>query len=354
MRQAFSEIDVAFGSSHPPGDIVEYGRIAEREGFDSIWLAELYYHRGLISVASAVAANTERIKLGLGIVSPFSRHPGVIAMEAATLDEMSGGRLLLGVGISQIAVDRQGITDAKPAVSLREAIEILRGFFAGETVVYDGRFFKMAAPGARLGFTPRRRSVPIYVGGMGPKSLELAGRIADGAILGMFSTPGFIRYVRESVEKGLRASGRTWQHFDLRSYITFSIHEDSRLAKDATRKILVEYLSERVSTSASNLGSPRLRYSGVDEREFARVKSGVMQYMAQGRPEEAEQSIPVELIDRLIVAGTPAECRAKLKEYLDAGLDVPVLYHVLGPDTKTGIRLAAKEILPMRRRDPSP
>ena len=348
MERWFREIDVAFATAYRLGETVEYAQIAEQEGFDSVWLAELYYNRGLIAIASAVAANTERVKIGLGIVSPFSRHPGVIAMEAATLDEMSEGRLLLGLGISQIAVDRQGITDSKSTVSLREAIEILRRFFSGETVVYDGQFFKITPPGTSLGFKLARRTVPIYIGAMGPKSLELAGRIADGAVLGMFSTPGFVRYVREHVERGLKASGRTWHDFDLRSYITFSIHEDSSLAKDATRRILVEYLSERVSTSASKVGSPRLKYSGVDEAEFGRVKSRVREYVAQGRLEHAEQSIPVELIDRLIVAGTPAECRAKLAEYRDAGLEVPVLYHVMGPDTKAGIRLAAKEILPLK------
>lgn len=348
MAKGFGAIDIAFATIHRIPDIVDYARIAEAEGFDGFWIAEAYYNRGLISAASAVVAATERMPIGLGIISPFSRHPGLIAMEAATLDELSGARLRLGLGISQIAVDRQGVADAKPAVSLREAIELVRAFLSGEKVVYDGRFFKITPPGTALGFVPPRRNIPIYIGGMGPKSLQLAGRVADGAVLGMFSTPGFVVYVREQVDAGLEASGRTPADFDLSSYITFSIHEDSRLAKDATRRILVSYLSETVSTSATKAGSPRLRYSGMDLDEFARVKAEVGKYASQGKMDAAAESIPVEFIDQMLVAGTPEECRARLAEYRDAGLDTPVLYQVIGPDTRAGIRLAAKEILPMR------
>ena len=349
MAHGFTEIDVAFATSHRVDDVVDYAKIAEQEGFDSIWLAELYYNRGLVATAAAVAANTKRMKLGLGIISPFSRHPGLVAMESATLDEMSGGRLVLGLGIAQIATDRQGIENARPAVSLREGVEVLRQFFSGQTVIYDGQFFKITPPGTALGFVPLRRDIPIYIGGMGPKSLELAGRIADGVILGMFSTPSFIRWVRQQIERGLTASGRTWDDFDLRSYITFSIDQDSRRAKDATRKILAAYLSEAVSTSASNVGSPRISYPGIDQDEFTRVKAEVGKYAARGKMDQAEQSIPIEFIDQMIVAGTPEECRAKLAEYADAGLGTPALYQVMGPDTREGIRLAAREILPHLR-----
>ena len=342
----FKSVDLGFASSHRVEDMVRWSQLAEAEGFDAVWLAELYYARGLITTCAAVAAATSKIKIGFGIISPFSRHPGVVAMETATLDELSGGRMILGMGISQIAVDRQGIGNARAAVSLREAMDILRLFFAGEQVVYDGEFFKMTAPGSSLFFEPVRRDVPIHLGVMGPKSLELAGRAADGVLLGMFSTPGFAKWARGHIEKGLASAGRSSDDFEYRSYITFSVDKDAAKAKDAVRGILAAYLSEGVSTSATNAESPRWKYSGATADELLAVKAEVGKYWSQGDREKAGQAIPVDFIDKLIVAGEPDECAERLLAYAEAGVDIAVPYQVMGPDPDASIRLAAREILP--------
>lgn len=342
----FKSVDIGFASSHRVEDIVRWAQIAEVEGFGAIWIGELYYARGLITTCAAVASATTKIKIGFGIISPFSRHPGVIAMETATLDELSSGRMILGMGISQTAVDRQGIGNARSAVSLREAMEMLRSFFAGEQVVYDGEFFKMTAPGRPLYFKPLRSDVPIHLGVMGPKSLELAGREADGVLLSMFSTPGFAKWARGHIEKGLAAAGRSWDDFEFRSYVTFSVDKDATKAKDAVREVLAAHLSEGVSTSAANADSPRWKYSAVTADELLAVKAEVGKYWSQGDREKAGRAIPVEFIDKLVVAGEPDECVERMRAYGEAGVDIPVPYQVMGPDPDNAIRLAGREVFP--------
>ena len=206
----------------------------------------------------------------------------------------------------------------------------MRAFFAGERIVYDGKMFEMLEPGGSFVFEPLRADIPIHIGGMGPKSLELAGRAADGEILGMFSTPGFTRYAREPVAAGLEAGRRSWDDFEYRSYLTFCVDDDSDRAKAAVRPTLVGYLSGGHSASAAEPGSPRWRYSGVGDDELAAVKAAVSERVAAGDMAGAAASIPLAFVDKLIVAGTPDECRAKLQEFADAGLDYPVLYHVGG------------------------
>ena len=342
----FKSFEIGLASSHRVDDMVRWAQIAEQEGLGAVWIAELYYGRGLMTTCAAIAQATSKIKIGFGIVSPFARHPAVIAMEAGSIDEISNGRLMIGLGIGQMAVTRQGVGNPRPAVSLKEAVEIVRRMIAGEQVVYEGSFFEMTPPGSPLFFDTLRKEVPIHLGVMGEKSLELAGRIADGVLLGMFSTPGMARWARSRIEEGLARAGRSWDDFEYRSYITFSVDKDAARAKDAVRGILAAYLSEGVSTSATNADSPRWKYSGVSADELLSVKAEVGKYWSQGDRAKAERAIPVPFIDKLIVAGEPDECIERFRAYAEGGLDIAVPYQVMGPDPDASIRLAAHEIFP--------
>jgi len=321
-------LEIGFVSNRRVSDLVRYAELAESHGFDAVWLGEHYYARGLFTIAAAIAAATTRIQIGLGIVSPFSRHPGLIAMEAAALDEFSAGRLILALGDGQMACDRQGLTDIKPAVSLREAVDIVRGLLSGQTVTYGGRFFRMTSPGSRLDMKPYRSSMPIHLGVMGPKSLQLAGKIADGVVFAVFSTPGFLRWAIAEIEKGLTASGRLRRDFELRCYIPVSIDKDSARAKDAARPFLANYLSEALPSSATAPGANRWKYSTVSDDELLAVKAEITKYIIQGDLKKAEQSIPVSFINKVVVAGTPDECRELVVPFLEIGLDYPVFFQV--------------------------
>ena len=350
MAARFKTAEIGFATAERIADLVRYAKLAEGHGFTAFWLGERYYARGIYTVAAAVAAATATIRIGLGIVSPFTRHPGLIAMETAALDELSRGRVMLGLGVSQISADRQGVAATRPAVSLAETIEILRGFFAGAAVVHRGRMFEMREPGGRFLFAPLRADLPIHIGGMGPKSLELAGRAADGEIVGMFATPGFTAYARAAVARGLAAAGRDWSGFEYRAYLTFSADDDSDRAKARVRPTLVGYLSGGHSASAAEPGSPRWRHSGIGDDELETVRSRVRARVAAGDIAGAAEAIPLDFVDRLIVAGTDAECRAKLAAFAEAGLDHPVLYHVAGADPATAVARAAAIVAPLVER----
>ena len=342
----FKSFEIGLATSHRIEDMVRWAQIAEAEGLGGIWIAELYYGRGLIATCASIAAATSKIKIGFGIVSPFARHPAVIAMEAGSIDEISNGRLMIGLGVGQMAVTRQGVGNPRPAISLKEAVEIIRAMIAGEQVVYEGRFFEMTPPGSPLFFETLRKEVPIHLGVMGEKSLQLAGRIANGVLLGMFSTPGMAGWARGQIEAGLAQAGRSWDDFEFRSYITFSVDKNATKAKDSVRGILAAYLSEGVSTSATNPDSPRWRYSNVTPEELLSVKEEVGKYWSKGDQKKAEQSIPVPFIDKMIVAGEPDECVERFAAYAEAGLDIAVPYQVMGPEPDDAIRLAAREIFP--------
>ncbi len=350
MATRFKTAEIGFATAQRVDDLVRYAELAERNGFTSFWLGERYYARGIYTAAAAIAVATRAIKIGLGIVSPFTRHPSLIAMETAALDELSNGRVMLGLGVSQISASRQGVADTRPALSLKETIDIVRGFFAGEGVVYHGKMFEMNQPGSRFVFEPLRADIPIHLGGMGPKSLELAGRAADGEIIGMFATPGFAAYAREPIGVGLTAAGRDWSDFEYRSYLTFCVDDDSDRAKATVRPTLVGYLSGGHSASAAEPGSLRWRHSGISDDELQAVRASVRERVAAGDVAGAAESIPLDFVDRLIVAGTDAECRAKLAEFAEAGLDYPVLYHVAGGDPATAVARAASVIEPLVER----
>jgi 5,10-methylenetetrahydromethanopterin reductase len=345
----FASVGVGFSSHHPVADIIDYARLAEELGYDSFWLGERYYARGLYTLAAAVAQATKRIALGLGIVSPFTSHPSLIAMETAALDELSGGRAVLGLGVAQISAERQGQPATRPAVSLGEAVGIVRAMLGGQTAEVEGAFFTLLPPGAKLVMPLARARVPIYLGAMGPKSLELAGRIADGVVLGMFASPGFVRFAKEAIARGEAQAGRPAGACRLVSYVTFAVDRDRAAARAAIRPQMVGYLAERNSRTAARPGSPRLVHSGIDAATFAAVKAEVTRHVDAGRTDLAAQAIPDVLIDRLVVAGDPDDCRERLAAYGEAGLEHLVLYQVIGPDTRTGLRLAAQEIVTRMR-----
>ncbi len=346
----FTSVGVGFSSHHAIADLRDYAALAESLGYDAFWLGERYYARGIYTLAAACAQATTRIALGLGIVSPFTRHPSLIAMETAALDELSGGRAILGLGVAQISAERQGQAATRPAVSLGEAVGIVRAMLAGEAAEAHGAFFTLNPPGAKLVMPLARPRVPIYLGAMGPKSLELAGRIADGVVLGMFATPGFVRFAKEAIARGEAQAARPPGACRLVSYVTFAVDRDRAAARAAIRPQMVGYLSERNSRTAAQPGSPRLVHSGIDPATFTAVKAEVTRYVDAGRPDLAAQAIPDAVVDRLVVAGDPDECRARLAAYREAGLEHVVLYQVIGPDTRVGLRLAAQEIVTHMRR----
>ncbi len=335
MSGAPLRVGIALNNEIRVADTVATVLRAEKLGFGEVWLPESGHGRGVFTVAAAVAAGTRRIGIGIGIVNPFWRHPSLIAMEAAALDDLSGGRVTLGLGAALWTLRALGESDSradKPLTAMVEAIRVVRSLLRGEPCV-DGEVFAVRA-GARLDFRPMRAAIPVYVGAVNGRMLEAAGAWADGVQLGAIVSPGYLRWSWERIVAGARRAGRDPAELDLASNVLVSVGRDARAARDAVRRVLAYYIY-RVEPVV-------LTTSGADPDEIGRVWRAV----AAGGAEAGAQLVTDGLIDTFAAAGTPEDVIRRLGEYTAAGLRGVLAWHVLGPDLQTALRLVADEVRP--------
>lgn len=329
-----NDIGIAFSGGPSPAQIAELIGLAETLGYASAWVAE--GHGGdQFAILAAAAAGTSRILLGTGITSVFVRTVPTIAMAAASVDDVSGGRFILGVGSShQVQVEGEhGVTYAKPLTRVRESVAAIRALlrdgsasFAGETVRI-GNF--------DLWFTPRRRDVPIYVSAVFPKMTALAGEIADGVMLTRSSLKTAAT-VRTHLAEGTARAGR-----------------------DPSRVVVASLLPTAVADSRAEAYA-RLRpgialYAGffprynrlMAEHGFAEEAAAIAAAWSRGDREAAERAVSDALIAATSVAGTPADCRARIEEYRASGIDLPIISpFARGPGAKESFAAALRACAP--------
>jgi 5,10-methylenetetrahydromethanopterin reductase len=289
----------------------------------------------MFTVAACIAAATRHIGLGIGVVNPFWRHPSVIAMEAAALDEFAGGRVRLGLGAALWTLRAFGEADARaarPLTAMIEAIRVVRGLVRGEPGV-EGQIFAVRAD-AHLDFRPAQSSMPIYVGAVNRRMLQAAGAWADGVQLGAIVSPGYARWAWQQIVAGARSAGRDPAQIDLASNVLLSVDRDSRAARDAVRRVLAYYV-HRVEPIV-------LSTSGADPDQLERVRSTVLD---EGVEAGAKQ-ITDQLIDVFAAAGNPDQVAERLSAYAAAGVSGLLAWHVLGPDRKLALQLLADEVRP--------
>jgi 5,10-methylenetetrahydromethanopterin reductase len=282
-----------------------------------------------------VAAATERIKIGIGIVNPFWRHPSVIAMEAAALDEASEGRVMLGVGAALWTLRALGEADgrtARPLTAMVEAIRVVRALLRGERGV-DGEVFPVRAE-AQLDFPRQRAAVPVYVGAVNRRMLEASGAYADGVQLGAMVSPGYVRWAWAQIARGASDANRSPAVLDLASNVLVSVDRDAHAAREAVRGVLAYYL-HRVEPIV-------LSTSGADPEAMARVSRAVVEEGV----EAGARLVNDGLIDAFAAAGEPDHVAARLREYIEAGLRGVLAWHVIGPDRPAALKLLRDEVWP--------
>jgi len=313
------EFGVGFENLHAREFAAHAGR-AEELGFGTFWVPEDPFYRGAFAVASAVACGTSKIKIGLGIVNPYLRHPALTAMEFAALDEVSDGRAILGIGagLKDWIEGRLKIPYTRPTVAMRESIEIIRRFFRGEEVTYAGRVFQTER--IKLSFKPVRIEIPIYLGILGPKNCELTGEVADGLLLSIMSSPAYVKFAMKHVRVGLAKSGRDVSTFNVGSYIFSSISEDERAARDRLRPIV----AIMISLMAPQPTTPIFAAAGLP----ADTIRAFGESFARGRV--PADMVTDDMIDTFTIAGSPARCRENLARLIEAGMTAPVFFEVPG------------------------
>src|SRR5262245_15515656 len=203
----FGDLGVGVDGTTSMTETLELAKEADALGFHSFWLSEGYHSRSAVVRAAIVATSTGRIRIGLGILSPHTKHPALLAMDAASLDELARGRVILGVGTVLNALRKHALERTGATQVVKEAVEITKRFLSGQSVQYQGIRFQIPSPGSRLELDPSG-NLPVYVGATGPAMLSLAGQYADGVVFNYPCTPSFIEHAMPFLQQGLRLSGR--------------------------------------------------------------------------------------------------------------------------------------------------
>lgn len=306
-------------------EMVELARQAENAGCESVWIAETRITRDGFVPAGAIAARTERIGIGTGIVNVFTRGPVLSAISFATLDEASGGRAIAGLGTgSPLVLAAQGQGFEKPLTRLREYAEVQRLLLRGGLVHYQGATIQVA--GAQLEFAPFRADIPIHLGVTGPKALELAGELADGAMLNGFLPPAYVTRARQRIAAGAARVGRDPGAIDVSMALITAVDADGAAARDAARPFVAMYMTRMPNIAAE---------MGFDDEALARVRAAV----AEGGIPAGLPYVTDAMVTAVTVAGTPDECLARIADYRAAGVGLPILFP-LG-DLRSAIQLMA-------------
>lgn len=324
-------VGLVIGSSVPPEQVPHLARLAEDAGFSEVWPCEDYFFYGGIGATAAVLGATQRVPVGLGIVSMLARHPAVLAMEFATLARLHPGRLQPGVGLGVPAwIEQMGFHPDSPATVLREGISALDTLMSGGEISRTGKVFSFDR--VKLTHPPEVRP-PIYMGVIGPKLLELSGEIADGNVVSVLAGAAYITWLRERVAQGRRNAGRT-DPFKVATFVLYCVDRDSMKAKKALRAITAFYLSAMPRSSLTDV-------YGVGDQLWDMAQRGGADAAALIADE-----MPDQWVEDLVVAGEPDECAAKIQALLKAGSDTVCLYPMPMERTEEMIEMTARHVLP--------
>src|SRR4051794_33451269 len=292
---------------------------AERLGYDSVWTAEAY-GSDAATILAWLAGQTSTIKLGSGIFQMPGRSAAMTAMTAATIDQLSDGRMLLGIGSSgpQVSEGWHGVRFGKQIQRTREYIEVLRIALARERLEYHGETIELPLPDGpgkalKLTIAPVQEHMPIYLAAIGPKNTALAGEIADGWLPTLVS-PEHLAELRRPLEEGAARAGRTLDGFDIAPTVNVMITDDVDGARDAMRPFLALYVGGMGSRDKNFYNQLVQRYG------FEDAAREVQDLYLAGRKEDAAAALPAELIDQVSLCGPADRVRERLRVYADAGV----------------------------------
>jgi F420-dependent oxidoreductase-like protein len=319
-------LNLGYWGIGPQGDeAVEIVRAAEAAGFDSVWAAESY-GSDVVSILAWLAPQTEKIMLGAAIMQVPARPPAAAAMAGATIDALSGGRFMFGFGPSgpQVSEGWYGIDYAKPWGRTREYIEVVRKIIAREGPLdHQGEHYQLPMPDGttgqgkalKLNFHPIRNEIPVFVGAIGRKSVEMAAEICDGWIPIFFSPDAFDETWGEHLEAGFAKGGRTREDLEVSPSIQVAIDGDLETARSVVRAGLLLYLGGMGSRETNFYVDLTHRFG------FGEVADEVQSLYLDGKRDEAYKAIPDELVDATSLIGSEAEVAERLTSFGKIGVD---------------------------------
>jgi 5,10-methylenetetrahydromethanopterin reductase len=339
----------------PLDEMLASARVMDEAGMDTIWLAEAYpwwrkhqmEARSSTVVSALIARETARLTIGWGIISPYTRHPVQVAMDARVVQEAAGpGRFIVGFGTSKIFLNNAKLGGppkvTKPLAHMRDSVEIVRGILGGERFEYDGKVFSADIPALSDEAHSPRWDVPVYVAGTAPLMQQLGGELGDGLLTPSITTPAYVRYTRGNIAEGAAKAGRDPADVDLGCTVVASIHADDRdIGRDGAREIAGMYLANKVQNIQGS-ADVLLDLAELDQEEIRPVAEA----MEQGGRLAAKAKVTDALLDKCKpIAGTPSDCIAAIEEYRDAGC-THIMLELWGEDRHEQIRLFGDKVLP--------
>jgi 5,10-methylenetetrahydromethanopterin reductase len=287
-------------------------------------------------VSALIAERTERLAVGWGIISPFTRHPVQVAMDARVVQEAAGAdRFLLGFGTSKIFLNNARMQTKKTLGPMRDAVAIVRGVLGGGAFEYEGETWSASVPALADDADSPRGVPPVYVAATAPKMQALAGEIGDGCLTPSITTPAFVRYTRGNVDADI----------DIGCTVVASIHESDRDAgRDGAREIAGMYLANKFQ-NIRGAADTLLELAGIEMEELAPVAEA----MERGGRLAAKEQVTDYLLDRCKpTAGTRADCVAAIEEYRESGC-THVMLELWGEDRHRQLEVFGERVLPQVR-----
>jgi F420-dependent oxidoreductase-like protein len=307
-----------------PADQLQIVQEAERLGYDSVWAAEAY-GSDAATVLAWLAAATSTIKLGSAIFQMPGRSAAMTAMTAATIDELSGGRMLLGIGSSgpQVAEGWHGQRFGRQLQRTRDYVAVVRKALSRERLEYRGETLELPLPDGpgkalKLTIAPVQDQIPIYLAAIGPKNTALAGEIADGWIPTFFS-PDHVSDLRALLQEGAARSGRSLEGFDIAPTVNAYVSEDREAARNLMRPFLALYIGGMGSREQNFYNKLVQRYG------FEAAAEEVQDLYLDGKREEAGAAIPDELIDMVSLCGPRDVVRDRLQAFRQGGVQTLIV-----------------------------
>ena len=314
-------LNFGYWAGGPPPNAIEGLQEAERLGYDSCWTAEAYGSDCLTPLAWW-GSHTERIQLGTALVQMSARTPAATAMAAMSMDHLSGGRFILGIGVSgpQVVEGWYGQPFAKPLARTREYIGVLRDIWARKgPVTNDGEHYPLPLPGSELGkplkssIHPLREDIPVYLGAEGPKNIALAAELCDGW-LALFYSPEHEGFYRDALNEGFARDGarRSLDDFEVAATVPFIPTDDIEAGVNMLRPMYALYFGGMGAKSKNFHADVAIRMGF--EGEVAQIK----ELYLSGKKDEAAAAVPRELIEQLALIGPPDKLRHDLEPWRDS------------------------------------
>lgn len=314
---------------------ISVAKIAEANKIEHVWVCDTSPsppHGDVFISLSAIALNTKTVKLGTSLCNPFSRNPAIIAAAIMSLDSLSKGRAILGLGPgSSDRLGSVGLSWRKPVTTVKDAVNACRKFFNGEIVSIKSPGFQVAD----VQLTKAAHDIPIYLGGSGPKMLALAGELADGVLLTCSSD--YLPTAIDQLRKGADRVGRDLDELDITNSLVISLSDNEVEARDVAREIVLDLVA---------WGRPdALAVSGIKRQDQELVRQAIDK---KGQ-EEAVDLVTDKMVDALSAAGNVERCLAKCLDQIKKGVGHLIFCLPFGPDPEEAVQRIGKELVPKIR-----